>query len=423
MSFFNATEEDWPWDRGCADGIDDHHSLPLCPEILAALAAALGNIGNWSDVGAIANGNGTGRFLPAPTQAPRTDAITAIVGPALYGTVAVVGFLGNLLVIYTLLAHTKMKDATNYYILNLALADALFMLGIPFISASSAMKRWVFGRAMCKIVLSMDAMNMFTTVFNLAVLSVDRHLATVRANTHSHWRRPKVATAVCLGVWLAAVLLSIPVMVVSDNVLMMDGNYMCMLDWPEDTFLFWYHAFTSYTFTMGFLVPLLVISGSYASVIRHLHRNTPANAAVARVALNMRNKFIHSFKVTKTVTALIVTFVFCWLPFHVCQVLNLSTDLPEKPTMAAFHIAMILSYANSCANPFLYVFTSQKFRDSCRAALCLNRDENTATHTPVVARRRAPPEDAFFEEEVCEENRATVPYAAPERVIMFETTV
>ncbi|XP_019631248.1 PREDICTED: somatostatin receptor type 5-like [Branchiostoma belcheri] len=417
MSFFNATEEDWPWDRGCADGIDDHHSLPLCPEILAALAAALGNIGNWSDVGAIANGNGTGRFLPAPTQAPSTDAITAIVGPALYGTVAVVGFLGNLLVIYTLLAHTKMKDATNYYILNLALADALFMLGIPFISASSAMKRWVFGRAACKIVLSMDAMNMFTTVFNLAVLSVDRHLATVRANTHSHWRRPKVATAVCLGVWLAAVLLSIPVMVVSDNVLMMDGNYMCMLDWPEDTFLFWYHAFTSYTFTMGFLVPLLVISGSYASVIRHLHRNTPANAAVARVAVNMRNK------VTKTVTALIVTFVFCWLPFHVCQVLNLSTDLPEKPTMAAFHIAMVLSYANSCANPFLYVFTSQKFRDSCRAALCLNRDENTATHTPVVARRRAPPEDAFFEEEVCEENRATVPYAAPERVVMFETTV
>ncbi|XP_078698881.1 somatostatin receptor type 5-like [Branchiostoma floridae x Branchiostoma belcheri] len=428
MSIFDFTTEDWAFDLttedwaddlatedwGCADGTDDLQTLPLCEDILAAMSNYTFGDYNWS------SWNWTDDVLSTPQL--DTDPITEIAGPILYGTVAVVGFLGNLLVIYTLLGHTKMKDATYYYILNLALADALFMLGIPFISASSAMKRWVFGRAMCKIVLSMDAMNMFTTVFNLAVLSVDRYLATVRANTHSHWRRPKVAIAVCLGVWLAAVLLSIPVMVVSDTLLLGNGNYMCMLDWPEDSFLFWFQAFTSYTFTMGFVVPLSVISVSYVSVVRHLRRNTPANAAVARIAVNMRNK------VTKTVTALIVTFVVCWLPFHVCQLLNLSTDLPEKPTMAAFHIAMILSYANSCANPVLYVFTSQKFRDSCRAALCLNRDDAADRQRAdrerdarvAATRRRQSQEDVFFEEERCEVNRATVPHVA---TAMIETTV
>ncbi|XP_078575881.1 somatostatin receptor type 4-like [Branchiostoma floridae x Branchiostoma japonicum] len=372
-------------------------------------------IGNWSST------NETDYVLMSQVV---SDPLTTIVGPVLYGTVTTVGLLGNLLVIYVLLGHTRVKDATKYYILNLSFADTLFMLGIPFISASAAMGRWVFGRAMCKIVLSMDAINMFTTVFNMAVLSVDRYLAIVRASSHPHLRQPKVAVAVSLSVWLAAIVLAIPVMTVSDTVMLMNGDYVCMLDWPADNVMLWYEAFVSYTFVMGFVVPLSVISVSYVMVIRHLRRNTSTHAAVARASADVRNK------VTKTVSAIVVTFVVCWLPFHVCQLLNLITDLPLKPMLAVSHVAMVMSYANSCVNPILYVFMSQKFRKSVRNALRLSRKKASVDtrgykqnkDTAAVARQRRQM-DVFFEEEICEVKFATVESVSPQGVVVYVTSV
>ncbi|XP_035667130.1 somatostatin receptor type 5-like [Branchiostoma floridae] len=368
---------------------------------------------NWSSA------NGMDGFL---TPQPASDVITAIVAPTVYGLVTAVGLVGNLLVIYTLLRHTKIKDATSYYILNLALADAFFMLGVPFISASSAMGRWVFGRAMCKIVLSMDAMNMFNSVFNVAVLSVDRYLAIVCATSRPDLRRPKVAAAVSLSVWAAAFLLSIPVMTVSTTVVMWDGNYMCRLDWPAENALIWYKVFTSYMFVIGFVVPLAVISVSYILVVRHLKQNESTHTQVARVASRTRTK------VTHTVLAMIVTFVICWLPFHLCQLVNLIADLqPTSAVAVVLHVTMVMSYANSCANPILYVFTSQKFRQSLRSALRLRQTEPRAADPPSyylrtretsVARRRRE-ENVFFEEERCQVNIST----APQDVVMYETSV
>ncbi|XP_035659018.1 somatostatin receptor type 5-like [Branchiostoma floridae] len=372
--------------------------------------------------------NGTYGLL---TPQPVPNAITAIVAPTVYGLVTALGLVGNLLVIYTLLVHTKTKDATSYYILNLSLADTLFMLGVPFISASSAMERWVFGRAMCKIVLSMDAMNLFNSVFNVAVLSVDRYLAIVRATSHPDLRRPKVAIAVSLSVWAAAFLLSIPVMVVSDAMEMWNADYMCMLDWPAENSLIWYKAFISYMFIVGFVIPLVVISVSYLRVVRHLKQNESTHTEVARVASRTRTK------VTHTVLAMIVTFVICWLPFHLCQLVNLIADLqPTSGVAFAFHVAMVMSYANSCANPILYVFTSQKFRESLRSALGMKRNKSwTTTDHPsyylheikrdaAVARRRRREENEFFEEENNEVNVRTLPHSAsPQDIVMYETSV
>ncbi|XP_078575344.1 somatostatin receptor type 2-like [Branchiostoma floridae x Branchiostoma japonicum] len=358
--------------------------------------------GNWSHV------NGTdGAFDPqALGFAPAIFTTIMLISPVVYGTVTVVGLLGNMLVIYMLLCHTKAKDATNCYILNLALADTLFLLGVPFISASSAMGRWVFGEAMCKIVLSMDTLNMFSSVFILVALSVDRYLATVRANTHPHLRQRKMVKTVSLSVWAAAFILTIPVMVVSGTTQLEDGTYDCALYWPDGKVVSWHKAFTSYTFIIGFVLPVMVISVSYLLVVRHLRRNTSTHAAVARVSIKMRTK------VTKTVTAMIMTFIVCWLPFHVCQLVGLTTDVrPTPAVLVLFHMTLAMTYANSCVNPILYVFMSQKFRGSFRAALRLNRkksaDRMYDCRSATVARRRLEI-PAFFEEEKCEVNVGTV---------------
>ncbi|XP_078657371.1 somatostatin receptor type 2-like [Branchiostoma floridae x Branchiostoma belcheri] len=354
-----------------------------------------------------------------------SDIITKIISPTVYGLVTVVGLLGNSLVIYMLLGFTKMKNASNFYVLNLALADVLSMLGVPFTSASTAIERWVFGRAMCKIVQSVDALNMFSSVFNLAVLSVDRYLTIVCSHSHAHLRRPKVALVVSLSVWVAAILVTIPVIIVSDMIPRGSGEYECTLIWPDNV-VFWHKAFTSYTFVIGFVVPLAVICISYLMVVRHLRQNTSAHTAVARVSVRMR------VKVTRTVTAMIVTFVVCKLPFHLCQLVSLATTLhPTLGLLVVFHTAMAMSYVNSCVNPILYAFMSQRFRESFRAALRLDRKRSAEqrparsfVHRGEVVVRDGPEKSDFFEEEICEVNDGTVQYSTPQEFIyLYETYV
>ena len=64
--------------------------------------------------------------------------------PIMYSIICFVGLLGNGLVMLTYIYFKRLKTMTDTYLLNLALADILFLLTLPF-WAYSAAKSWVFG--------------------------------------------------------------------------------------------------------------------------------------------------------------------------------------------------------------------------------------------------------------------------------------
>lgn len=72
-------------------------------------------------------------------------------------------------------------------------------------------------------------------------------------------------------------------------------------------------------------------------------------------------------KVTRMVVVIVVVFVLCWLPFFIINMVNLVVIIPESSSTAGIYFfAVILSYANSCANPLLYGFLSDNFKQSFR---------------------------------------------------------
>lgn len=81
--------------------------------------------------------------------------VYAIVVPLIWGTLTLVGLLGNVLVIYTLFRHGD-KNATNYFVINLAISDFFFLLiVVPLTATLYVLPEWVFGDAMCKITMYM----------------------------------------------------------------------------------------------------------------------------------------------------------------------------------------------------------------------------------------------------------------------------
>ncbi|XP_051505967.1 melanin-concentrating hormone receptor 2-like [Myxocyprinus asiaticus] len=272
--------------------------------------------------------------------------------PTVYGILCSVGVLANSLVIYSV-ASSKKKMVSDIYMLNLAIADLLFLLVMPFnIHQLVRDRQWVFGHFMCKAVVVVDVSNQFTTVGIVTVLCIDRYSAIVHPTSEK--RTIQWTIIINIMVWVGSFLLSIPVMIYTKVVSKKHLN-MCMLylDGPKD--MYWY---TLYQSTLGFIVPLIIISTFYTLTLYHVFRS------IRRVK---RKQSLWAKRATKTVLMVIALFLVCWSPYHVIQVINLSIQQPTNAFVYAYNISICLSYSHSCINPLMLLIFAQNYRDRiCR---------------------------------------------------------
>lgn len=81
---------------------------------------------------------------PSPEEVEageRLELIVSIVVPIFFSAIGFTGFVGNLLVIITVMFNQQMRNTTNLLILNLSLADLLFIcFCIPF--TVSVIAKW-----------------------------------------------------------------------------------------------------------------------------------------------------------------------------------------------------------------------------------------------------------------------------------------
>ncbi|XP_048871856.1 somatostatin receptor type 2 [Brienomyrus brachyistius] len=313
-------------------------------------------LGNESDTGP-RNSTSEGRHTFDKTG-------TAVI-TFLYFAVCTMGLCGNALVIYVILRYAKMKTVTNIYILNLAVADVLCMLSLPFIAIQLSLVHWPFGGALCRVVMTVDSLNQFTSIFCLTAMSIDRYLAVVHPITSTRWRKPRVAKMINLAVWGVSLLVNLPVVIFSNLMTTKDDAHFCTIVWPEPQEAY-YTAFIFYTFLLGFFLPLAVICMCYLLII------IKVRSSGIRVGSSKRKR--SERKVTRMVSIVVAVFVLCWLPFYIFNVTSVTGSISTTPALKSiFDFVVVLGYTNSCANPVLYAFLSDNFKKSFQKVLCLRR--------------------------------------------------
>ena len=106
--------------------------------------------------------------------------LTKIIVPTLFGIIAFLGVIGNTLVIVVVITNQQMRSTTNVLILNLAVADLLFVIFcIPFTATDYVLPEWKFGLIVCQAVQYLIYVTSYVSIYTLILMSIDRFLAVV----------------------------------------------------------------------------------------------------------------------------------------------------------------------------------------------------------------------------------------------------
>lgn len=138
------------------------------------------------------------------------DAIMENITIVFYTITVLLGTTGNAVVIW--MSGFRLKaNATNVWLVNLAVADLIFCL-TRFISLIKKLfyDYWPFGIFLCKFNGFFKYTNMFCSVFILAVISLDRALCVWRPVFIRQRRTLRAARVISVGVWTVAVIFSVP---------------------------------------------------------------------------------------------------------------------------------------------------------------------------------------------------------------------
>uniref|UniRef100_A0A8C9JKU8 Urotensin-2 receptor n=1 Tax=Panthera tigris altaica TaxID=74533 RepID=A0A8C9JKU8_PANTA len=150
------------------------------------------------------------RSWASPTEPSSLEDLVAP-GGGLLSAMGVVGVAGN---VYTLVVMCRVLHTSasmSVYVVNLALADLLYLLSIPFIVATYVTKEWHFGDVGCRVLFSLDFLTMHASIFTLTVMSSERYAAVLRP-LDTVQRSKGYRKVLALGTWLLALLLALPMM-------------------------------------------------------------------------------------------------------------------------------------------------------------------------------------------------------------------
>ncbi|KAL4235611.1 hypothetical protein ACF0H5_004007 [Mactra antiquata] len=337
---------------------------------------------------------------------------------SLYSLVGLLGLVGNLLVIFAIMRVKRMRSITNLFLLSLASADLLLVcVCVPLKCISFYTYSWKQGFFLCKFLNYIQTVSMICSALTLTVMSIERFIAIKHPLKARSMCTKRHARIVIISTWIASFVTAIPVIFVIEHREVGHDRvaYWCHKHWLTKPI--YNKVFELYMITLILIIPFCVMIVTYtwiANIIWHVasrradmrsgshvtnyssscisdvsgdqqqNGNTDNKVKVAPIvplksplAVGPSTKaYMDDDKTRKQVVMMliivVILFAVCWTPVLVNNVLVAFGHLDYlnmgilKPIRMIFHL---MSYANSCVNPFVYAFMSKNFRDGFKQSV------------------------------------------------------
>uniref|UniRef100_W5LSD2 Oxoeicosanoid receptor 1 n=1 Tax=Astyanax mexicanus TaxID=7994 RepID=W5LSD2_ASTMX len=271
------------------------------------------------------------------------------------------GLPGNVFALWILGFKAPWKPA-NIYLLNLALADILLLIGLPFHIDSLVRGGWIFHDSFCRINLFMLSVNQSASIAFMTVLVVDRFFRIVRPHHSVCNLSIKCIVMISSGVWAAVVALRLPLLV-TPLLRNSSGNFSTsrcysIYAWAESGTGMKVH---NSLYMLEFLLAFMLVLVCSARIFYHLRD---------KAQLRRHRRVKRSFKLLLTV---VIMFAFCFLPSYITGLLaSLLLDGSSCSSFVLvgklFSVSLGLVYLNSALDPILCCLSSACFRDFFKGA-------------------------------------------------------
>lgn len=275
--------------------------------------------------------------------------------PPVFVAVFVAGTVSNLCGLRSLWRSWSRIGSINVFMLNLGLADLLYLSTLPFLVHYYAhQSRWQFGQPFCKVTRFCFHLNLYGSIGFLTCISVYRYLGIVHPMRVMGRIRSRHSVQLSGLVWLLVLLQISPDLLFDKND---PSKPESCFDTTSNNRTRAYLPYSLAWTLTGFGLPLLVILACYGHVVIVLFRGSTVQPQLKQRCLRL-------------VLTLLLLFSVCFIPYHVLRLLNLKTRILKqdgqchrsfKHIYIAHQVSRCLACLNSALNPLIYIDANEDF--------------------------------------------------------------
>ncbi|XP_051565129.1 5-hydroxytryptamine receptor 2A-like [Myxocyprinus asiaticus] len=321
--------------------------------------------------------------------------------------VVVVTVTGNILVIMAVNLERKLQNATNYFLMSLAVADMLLGLLVMPVSMVTIVYGylWPLPTALCPMWIYLDVLFSTASIMHLCAISLDRYVAIRNPIRHNRSNSRSRAWAKITAVWTISAGISTPIPVLglrdhtkvfkdgscllTDNSFVLIGSFVAFfvpLTIMVVTYFLTISALQSEAtlcldqlvprpkwsagFTLNFLPgPAFSPSEKKLFFRRSLSRETGAESGVVTLPFGRHTaqSISNEQKASKVLGVVFFLFVVMWCPFFITNVLAVvcEPEVCDADVMSRLlNVFVWVGYLSSAVNPLVYTLFNKTYRSA-----------------------------------------------------------
>ncbi|CAK8693991.1 unnamed protein product [Clavelina lepadiformis] len=307
----------------------------------------------------------TTSFPPTKSTDPWSDNNEArrVIELIFLAILTIVGTIGNLTVIFSIVLAKRVHSHGNVFVINLAVADLLVTgFVVPTVIANVAEGGNSLPCALCTAVGYTVTVTCTCSLCNLILIAVNRYWAVVRSQTYTSAFSKKRVYLMVVASWIWSNLLSLPTLVGWSRIAYDVKIMLCSWD---DGFRY---SFTIFITVLAIFIPLCIIFYCYWKLFMTVRtsgrwvRSLSSSSGMQQNSEQHRRSMRKERSLLKTLATTVAFFCICWLPYGFTIIIDVGGSIHPMPKK----IFGWLGLSNSAVNFVIYGTMNRVFRRGYR---------------------------------------------------------
>lgn len=300
------------------------------------------------------NSNETSNGTPA-----RGSSSYALLAPPLFIAIIIVGSIGNVLLIHTVLRWREMRTPCNYLIVNNAVADLCVVLIAAPLRIVEVYHGWPLGEFACRLLAPTQDVFVVVSVLTYTLIAWERYRAVITPFKAKLTLRSITIAAVLM--WVVSYLCTGLPVALSLSVSTIRGKPRCRLSFPSDISR---QIYETYLVAFFIVLPLLLQTFAYSRVVHQLRRKTSLDKTFKGSKRNNQRRNSKKRRLIRVMIILIIFFQVCYIPRGIIMLLyEFAREVTANVHFQHANLFLLaLYYVKHAINPIILFTGSTDFR-------------------------------------------------------------